>query len=161
MQDHFSYRDFHIVNTLPMVELQSLALFAQALAAGQVSTAAYYVFGTNAQARLNIFATPPAPYGVAAWPATCYARDILVRCTQDAWVSIVSLNPAYLRETYLKLYTKELQTAPMLIAEEEQFVLANAWIRLHPTYGYALIFRADAVAGTLLIWIEGNVEGGE
>jgi hypothetical protein len=164
---HYSYRDFHTVTTLPLTEAQAMALALQNFLANQFSTTVLYVFGFNAQLKINLQAVPPAPYGAIAWPTPsavglgCLAREVMVFCTQDAWITIVSLNPEYLRQATLQSLTNVAPTAPQFIIEAEQFVLANAMLTFYPTYGYAIIFRANVVPGTLRVWIEGNTEGGE
>lgn len=163
-QKHYSYRDFHTVATTITLELLALAQALTDLVAGLTSTAFLYVFGTNARATINPYtlALPvPQPYGLTAYPSQCYAREVKVMCTEDAWVKIVSLNPEYLRQVTLQAFTKVVPTDPMLIFEREMFLPANEEITFYPTYGYALVFRANTLAGTLYIWCEGNVEGGE
>jgi hypothetical protein len=161
---HYSYRDFHTVGTTVTAELLALAQAIASLAAGAVSTAFLYVFGTNARATINPYtlALPiPQAYGVTAWPTYCYAREVKVMCTEDAWVKIVSLNPEYLKQATLQSMTNVVPTAPQLIFEREQFLPANEEITFYPTYGYALVFRGNTAGGTLYLWVEGNTEGGE
>lgn len=164
MQTHYSYRDFHSVTTSVLVELQVLQAYLLALAAGSTSTTSYYVFGTNARARLNPFASP-TPLGAAAgavnWPANCFAREVAVRCTADAWIALICTNPEYLKEAVIQGYTGTVATAQALIVEEEQFIGEYDEIVFLPTYGYAILFRADSEAGTMRIYVEGNVEGTE
>jgi hypothetical protein len=165
-QRHYSYRDYHSVSTqlFPGGELQALAQAAADLLAGRTSTTVLYVFGTNARATINPYTlTLPSPqaYGATAWPENCYVREMLAHCSQDAWIKLVSVNPRYIEEATLQVMTKAAPTAPMLIFEREQFIPANTFFRFCPTYAYAIVFRADAVSGTLRIWAEGNVEGGE
>lgn len=161
---HYSYRDFHAVPTTVTLEILALAQALADLVAGLTSTAFLYIFGTNALATINPYtlALPiPQAYGAIAWPTQCYAREVKVLCTQDAWVKIVSLNPEYLRQATLQGFTKVVPTAPMLIFEREMFLPANEEITFYPTYGYALVFRGNTVAGTLYAWVEGNTEGDE
>ncbi|GAH19440.1 unnamed protein product, partial [marine sediment metagenome] len=47
------------------------------------------------------------------------------------------------------------------ITEVEQFIGAGSIATFYPTYGVAIVFRADTVAGVIYISIEANVEGGE
>lgn len=163
MQGHYSYRDSHVVATQVLTEAQAAALALVAIGAGQASTVAYYVFGTNARAKLNPFAVPPfsQPYGAILWPASCYAREVKFYCDQDAYVSIVSVNPDYLKEATIHAYTKVVPTAPQLLFEAEQPLPMGEQITFSPTYGYSVVFRAATVSGTLSMWVEGNVEGGE
>jgi len=48
-----------------------------------------------------------------------------------------------------------------IITEVEHFVAADDKDTFYPTYGTAIVFRADSAAGMLYISIEGNVEAGE
>lgn len=161
---HYSYRESHTVSTSVLSELAALAQAISDLTAGLTSTAVLYVFGTNARATINPYtlALPtPQSYGLTAWPTNCYAREVLVLCEQNAWVKIVSLNPEYLKQAICEAFTDEAPTAPMFIFEKEQYIMAGNFFRFNPTYGYAIVFRADTAVGTLHVWVEGNVEGGE
>lgn len=152
-QNHYSYRDYATLTTLILTEAQATAL------ALQQSPLTYYAFETNARAKLNLLTG--LPYGLANWPANCYARDILFLCDQNAWVSIISVNSEYVRQAVLQAFAKVLPTASPTIIECEMYIPANQFMRFHPTLGLALIFRADTVGGILRVWSEGNVEGGE
>lgn len=162
---HYSYRDCHTVATTVTVELLALAQALASLAAGQVSTALLYVFGANARLTLNPYTlalpTGPQGYGAIAWPIQCYAREVKVLCTEDAWVKFVSLNPEYLRQATVQSLTKVAPTAPQLIFEKEMFLPADDEITFYPTYGYALVFRGNTASGALYLWAEGNTEGDE
>ncbi|MHA1262695.1 MAG: hypothetical protein ACTSSA_11510 [Candidatus Freyarchaeota archaeon] len=75
---------------------------------------------------------------------------------------MVSVNPEYLRQaTQQALEAITVTTAPPLLIEKEQELPQDEEITFYPTYGYGIFFRADSVAGTLMMWIEGNVEGTE
>ena len=165
MQKHYTYRDYHSVQTTPLTELQVLTLAMADLAAGRTSTTQLYVFGTNARLTVNPYTLAVSggsfPYGLTAYPQNCYAREVLVMCDQNAWVKIVSLNPEYLRQATLQTLTNVAPTAPQLIFEREQYLPAGDYLRFNPTYGYAVVFRADSIAGTINLWIEANNEGGE
>lgn len=146
---------------------------ALALAAGGLPPATiFYAFGTNARADalMSLFGANLASY---LWPRTgdpfgaggsagCFAREVLVSCDEDAWIRLVCLNPEYLRQAVLKeTGALDVITAPMLLFENERFIPAGEIRRYFPTYGYAILFRADTVPGTLQIDVEGNVEGTE
>jgi len=151
---HYSYRDFHRVTTSVLTEVEALALFARN------DASVYYAFGTNARA-IHVDNWPQLGDWTIAM--TCYARKVAVKCTQDVWVRLVSLNPRYL--TLLAQGYTASQISGMgvsqTILEVEQLVDANDLMTFYPTYGVAIVFRADSVAGTLKIYAEGNVEGAE
>lgn len=143
-QRHYSYRDYYQTTTSVLTAEQALALFAQQ------DPSVFYVFGTAAKM-----------ISVDNWPNNCYAREVLLYCSQDAWVRLISINPAYVQEAVLQAFTGVAPTKSQTILEVEMFLPANTYMRFYPTYGYGIVFRADTVAGTLRIWVEGNVEGGE
>ena len=152
-QRHYSYRDSHSVAT----------------GLDPTAAAATYIFGTNAR-------TAPILGSIFRWPnvgdyaagtvgprGQCYAREVMVYVTQDTWVRFISLNPIYL--TLLAQSYTVAQIAAMgvsqVITEVEHFVGAGDKDTFYPTYGTAIVFRADAIAGMIYISAEGNVEGGE
>ena len=164
MATHYSYRDFY------------------ATATGQDPTAATatYLFGTAARA-----ASP------ANWPAAknstfnpngdyrearnCYARSVMVQCTQDAYVMITSLNPRWIRH-YIQYIARGISHVDALarlvldgiaqtLTEPATLIPQNAMITFNPTYGVAITFFFVAaigqVTGNIRFWIEGNTEGSE
>ncbi len=184
MQRHYSYRDSHsaetvlFLGTAQQIQAQLLALFATQAALAVPGTV-YYPFGYNARNWATIVPALTAA-GVAgskfAWPNTgeyasgtlgergqCFAREVMVYVTEDTWIRFVCLNPIYLT-LLAQSYTAAQIAAmgvPMVITEVEHFVAQNAMITFKPTYGTAIVFRADSATGMLYISIEGNVEGGE
>jgi len=177
MADHYSYRDSHSRATRLFVpipvppyipEAQELALLQTEAAAGVPGTV-YYPFGYNARNDPligSIFRWPnfgEYASGTTAPRGQCYARTVMVTATQDTWIRFISLNPIYLT-LIAQAYTAA-QIAVMgvtqTITEVEQFIGAGDIITFYPTYGIALVFRADTIAGTIYISVEGNVEGGE
>ena len=187
MQKHYSYRDSHSAATVLFTvipvppftpEAQALALFVtQALT--NAPGAVYYPFGYNARTNAltgSKFRWPQGPQpptfaeatgeyasGTIVPRAQCYAREVLVYVTEDTWIRFVSLNPIYLT-LLAQGYSFEriaVLGVPMLITEVEHFVAEGDKDTFFPTYGTAIIFRADSAAGMLYISIEGNVEGGE
>jgi len=182
MQKHYSYRDYHTVQTTVLTETQLNALIIQNLEAillgGNPVPSVYYRFGDNARtdtlmnSLTQLYGSNPAyylwprlndPFGPGnKFPGNCYAREIKVTCNQDAWIRMVSVNPEYLRQaTQQALEAITVTTAPPLLIEKEQELPQDEEITFYPTYGYGIFFRADSVAGTLMMWIEGNVEGTE
>ena len=187
MQRHYSYRDSHDAATvlfptlpapLPSPEAQSLAAFAVEFAAGVPGTV-YYPFGYNARNwTTGIAALTNA--GVVgskfSWPhlgdyasgvvgprGQCYARDVMVYVTEDTWIRFVSVNPIYgtlIAQVYSVAKIAALGVSPV-ITEVEHFVAAGDKDTFSPTFGAAIVFRADTVAGMIYISAEGNVEGGE
>jgi len=149
MQKHYSYRDSHSVATGldPMVATAS------------------YTFGTNARAisRFNWPNVGDYASGTVGPRGQCYAREVMVYVTEDTWIRFISLNPIYLT-LLAQLYTTG-QIAAMgvsqIITEVEHFVAQNDKDTFSPTYGTAIVFRADSVSGMIYLSIEGNVEGGE
>ncbi len=169
-------------------EAQSLVAFA-AQAALAVPGTVYYPFGYNARNWATVVAELTAA-GVAgsrfAWPqgpqpplfaeatrdyasgtvgprGQCYAREVLVYVTEDTWIRFISLNPIYLTllaQGHSSTHIAALNV-PMVITEVEHFVAKRDKDTFYPTYGTAIVFRADSVVGTIRISIEGNVEGGE
>lgn len=187
MQTHYSYRDHHTVATLVFVggELQESGAILAALAAGtplENLTTMVYRFGDNARANW-MMNTMYQTYGVNEayhlWPrvgdrirqgasglepiiTTTYARDVVVHCDQNAWIKFVSINPEYIRQSLLASFKALPQTvAPQLLFEQEQYIPANTLCRFFLTFGYAVIFRANTVGGTMRFWCEGNMEGTE
>lgn len=161
-QTHYSYRDFHQVNTQVLAELVAVGLASQT----PPSALVYYLFGTNARAGIGAGPTPQnwPLYGDHAYVggAGCYARRAMILCTENAWIRFISLYPEYLRQaTLLASGGITRTTVSRSIMEEEMYVPANTLLTFNPTYGIAIIFRADTLIGSLNIWIEGNVEGTE
>ena len=147
-QRHYSYRDSHHSPT---------TLVPSA-----------YTFGTNA--RLISPMNWPASTdfinrgdGTILTRMQCYAREVMVYVTQDTWVRFISLNPVYLI-LLAQGYTAT-QIAAMgvtaTLTEVEHFIAQNEKDTFYPTYGVAIVFRADSVAGEIYISAEGNVEGSE
>ena len=146
---HYSYRDFHTAPT------------------GAVPTA--YVFGANAR-------LPPLG-SKWNWPTLgdwlgarpCYAREVKVLCTEDCYVRFISLNPVYLtllNEGYtnhqiLNGLTRIGEAVPATITEVPEFMPADEQITWFPTYGVSIVFYQATLVGTVYVWVEGNVEGGE
>jgi len=184
-QRHYSYRDSQsaptvvFLGTAQQIQAQLLALFAVEAQLPNGPWTVYYPFGynarnwttgvaalTNAGIAGSRFAWPNVgdyASGVIAPRGQCYAREVMVYVTEDTWIRFISLNPIYV--TLLgQLYTVE-QVATMgvspVITEVEHFIAKRDKDTFYPTYGTAIIFRADSAAGTIHIAIEGNVEGGE
>lgn len=170
-QKRFGYREYVSKTTLVFPEVTALGAALLEIAAGTVNGNFLYVFGTMARAKINPASPTFAAYGTVNWPANCYAREVKVSCDQDAFVGLISVNPEYLKQAVVQAYTNVTPTASQLIFEKDVFVPASAvipqvgtipnLIALHPTLGYAMVFRADTVQGTLRVWCEGNVEGTE
>jgi len=175
-QRHYSYRDSY-PNTLDptqpgtttvLTELAELGLLRAEVAAGVPGTV-YYPFGYNARnhpltgSRFNWPNAGDYASGTVGPRGQCYAREVMVYVTQDTWTRFVSLNPIYLT-LLTQSYTAE-QIATMgvspVITEVEHFVAQNDKDTFYPTYGSAIVFRADTIAGMIYISAEGNVEGGE
>jgi len=183
-QKHYSYRDAHPMlpnqtgTTFVLTATQALVLFATQALTNAPGTV-YYPFGYNARNwTTGIAALTNA--GVAgskfAWPnigdyasgtvaprGQCYAREVMVFVTQDTWIRFISLNPIYL--TLIAQGYTAAQIAAMgvsqVITEVEHFVAKRDKDTFYPTYGTAIVFRADSVAGMIYVSAEGNVEGGE
>lgn len=146
-QRHYSYRDFYWAATSTTPET--------------------YVFGTRARATSRV--NWPAVGDFVGQPGTpalpCYGREVMVMCTEDAWIIIVSVNPRYL--TMLATGYTVAQIAamtpavPATITEVAEFIPKNAILTFHPTYGSAIVFWQSTASGIIRIWIEGNVEGTE
>jgi len=154
---HYSYRDFHQATTSLNTENGALLSVLTALNAGTPPPSSiYYQFGQNARAKVD--PVTGSPYGETNWPENCYAREVLIYCDQDCYISIVSLNPAYIKELTLQALTGVAPTSPQLIFEEPQRIIGGNFFRFSPAYGYAIIFwyEAGGAPGTLNIWIEGN-----
>lgn len=177
-QKHYSYRDSQSASTVVLTEIQELVLFAAEAAAGVPGTV-YYPFGYNARNNAltgSIFRWPQGPQlpafaeatgdyasGVIAPRGQCYAREVMVYVTEATWIRFVSLNPIYL--TLLAQGYTVARIAAMgvssTITEVEHYVARRDKDTFYPTYGAAIVFRADETAGTIYISAEGNVEGGE
>jgi len=161
-QRHYSYRDSHHYATTVLTELQSLALLAQ------LNPSVYYPFGTNARL-INPMNWPASTDFINRGDGTiltrmqCYAREVMVYVTQDTWVRFISLNPVYLI-LLAQGYTAT-QIAAMgvtaTLTEVEHFMAENEKDTFYPTYGVAIVFRADSMPGEIHISAEGNVEGSE
>ncbi len=187
MQKHYSYRDSHSAATVLFVaipvppftpEAQSLVL-AAAQALTNAPGTVYYPFGYNARRDAltgSRFRWPQGPQPPTFAEATrdyasgtivprsqCYAREVLIYVTEDTWIRFVSLNPIYftlIAQGYTVAHIANLGV-PQAITEVEHFVAKRDKDTFYPTYGTAIVFRADSAAGTIRISIEGNVEGGE
>ena len=178
-QKHYSYRDSQSASTVVLTEVQELVLFtAEALLPSGPWTV-YYPFGYNARNNAltgSIFRWPQGPQlpafaestgdyasGTIAPRKQCYAREVMVYVTEATWIRFVSLNPIYL--TLLAQGYTVARIAAMgvssTITEVEHYVARRDKDTFYPTYGAAIVFRADETAGTIYISIEGNVEGGE
>lgn len=160
-QRHYSYRDSHSVATSVLTALQELGLLAAA------SPLVLYTFGTNARA-ISLYNWPrsgdlTALPGPPAFP--CYAREVEVYVTEDTWVRFISLNPRYIPLVVLGHTVAQIAAlVPAIsttITEVEHFCPTNSMRTFYPTYGVAIVFRADSAAGTIYITAEGNVEGSE
>ncbi len=187
MQKHYSYRDSHSAATVLFTaipvppftpEAQELVLAASEALTNAPGTV-YYPFGYNARNNAltgSIYRWPQGPQpptfaeatgdyasGTIVPRAQCYAREVMVYVTEATWIRFVSLNAIYFT-LLAQGYTAE-QIAAMGVAqtivEVEHFVAEGDKDTFYPTYGTAIVFRADSAAGMLYISIEGNVEGGE
>ncbi len=178
-QKQYSYRDSQDAATVVLTELQSLALFAAETLLPAGPWMVYYPFGYNAR---NWTTGIPAltNAGIAgskfAWPnigeyasgtlaprGQCFARNVMIYVTEDTWIRFVSLNPIYptlLAQGYTAAQITGMGV-PQFITEVEHFVAEGDKDTFFPTYGTAIVFRADAAAGMIYISAEGNVEGGE
>lgn len=148
--EHYDYEDFHAVATGVYGLLQALGLYAAQ------SPLVYYLFGANARA---INAVNWSQLGDHAYSMPTFAQVVMVRCTQNAWVRIISVDPEYIRQATIAGYGGPAITATQVITGIEHYLPANFTLRLFPTRGVAIVFRADTVVGDLNIWIEGNSEG--
>jgi len=168
-QRHYSYRDSQSAATLVLVELQELGLLATEALLPNGPWTVYYPFGWNARNDAltgSIFRWPHMgdyASGAVGPRGQCYAREVMVYVTQDTWVRFVSLNPIYLTLIAQNYTVAQIAAmgVPQVITEVEHFVAQNDKDTFYPTYGSAIVFRADTVAGTIYISAEGNVEGGE
>jgi len=158
-QKHYSYRDSHAIATTVLTIPQELVLLAAA------STTVLYTFGANARAisKFNWPNTGDYASGTVGPRGQCYAREVMVYVTEATWLRFISLNPIYLT-LLAQGYTAAQITAmggSSIITEVEHYVARRDKDTFYPTYGTAIVFRADTVAGTIYISAEGNVEGGE
>ena len=165
MQRHYSYRDSQSASTVVLTEAQELALLAAEALLPAGPWTVYYPFGYNARliSRFNWPNTGDYASGVLVPRGQCYAREVMVYVTEDTWVRFVSLNPVYLI-LLAQGYTAGQITAmgvSQVITEVEHFVAKGDKDTFYPTYGTAIVFRADSAVGTIYISAEGNVEGGE
>jgi len=168
-QRHYSYRDSQSAATVVLLEIQELALFAAEALLPAGPWTVYYPFGFNARTNAltgSIFRWPNLgdyASGAVGPRGQCYAREVMVYVTEDTWIRLVSLNPIYL--TLLAQSYTAAQIAAMgvsqVITEVEHFVAGSDKDTFYPTYGSAIVFRADSAAGMIYISAEGNVEGGE
>lgn len=169
-QNHYSYRDTQRASTVVLTELQSLALLTTEAAAGVPGTV-YYPFGYNARNNAitgTRFRWPALDdYAVVAGSigprGQCYANSVTVSVTEDTWIRLMCIEPIY-GTLVISGYTAT-QIAAMgvtqTITEVEEFIGAGDTLTLSPTFGFAIVFRADSAAGTIDIKVEGNVGGGE
>ena len=156
---HYSYRDSAVLTTQVYTSLQTLML------AAQQSPLVYYVFGANARIISRYNWPQQGDYPSLPGPPllNCYAREVLLLCDEDAWVRIVSVNPVYVRllvQGYTAAQIMALGVSPVIF-ETEMPLLSGDYKRYYPSMGYALVFRADTVSGTLYVEAEGNMEGNE
>ena len=189
MQKHYSYRDSNypsgpnttvlLVGTAPQIQAQLMVLYAAEAQLPNGPWTVYYPFGYNARnwtTGVLAFTTLGLTGSQFNWPnageyasgtmgerGQCYAREIMVYVTEDTWVRFISVNPIYL--TFLLQQFTPAQIAvmgvPQVITEVEHFVAADDKDTFYPTYGVAMLFRADSISGSIYISAEGNVEGGE
>ena len=168
-QRHYSYRDSQSAATVVLLEIQELALFAAEALLPAGPWTVYYPFGFNARSNAltgSIFRWPHLGdfAAEAVGPrGQCYAREVMIYVTEDTWIRFVSLNPIYMTliaQNYTAAQIAALGVSPV-IAEVEHFVAAGDKDTFNPTYGTAIVYRADTVAGMIYISAEGNVEGGE
>ena len=154
---HYAYRDFYSTTT------------------GEDPTAATasYVFGLAARA-VNARNWPmlgDTRMGNELPAQNTYARNVMVQCTEDAYVMFTCLNHRWLR-LYIKYLIMNLTVAAATarlategvsstITEVPQFIPANAMITFRPTLGVAITFYQSTASGTIRIWAEGNTEGME
>ena len=148
-QRHYTYRDYH----------------SAALGANPAAAAATYIFGTNTRL-ISTWNWPHAddPYIMGPPKKTCLAREVKVLSTENCLIRFISLNPLYIGLASLGYSAEQLVklNVPQYITETPMLLLADDEVTFYPTYGYAINFyQPIAGQGTLYIWIEGNVEGGE
>lgn len=175
-QKHYSYRDSQSADTIlfPTLpppytpEAQALAALAVEAAAGVPGTV-YYPFGYNARNDALTGSKFRWPHlgdyasGAVGPRGQCYAREVMVYVTEDTWIRFVSVNPIYMTliaQSYTAAQIAAMDVSP-IITEVEHFVAQNDKDTFYPTYGSAIVFRADSIAGMIYISAEGNVEGGE
>ncbi len=159
-QSHYSYRDF----------------YSAATGADPTATTATYFFGAASRA-VNV-RNWPAGVGssfIATGDYTdarhCFARSVMVQCTQDAWIILTSLNPRWLKRYNQYRYQELSHTVAVArlvtdgisqtILEITTFIPKGSMITLNPTYGIAVTFWYVSETGTIRFWIEGNTEGRE
>lgn len=156
MASHYGYRDFHagLTTTIPVTAAQLVD--------------ATYSFGTNARALNN-----------RNWPnisdfdgaRTVFARSVMVQCTQNAWIALVSICPRWVTD-YITLIARDISSTDAVgrlsdlgisqfITEVPQYIPANSMITFHPTLGVSVIFYQVTLPGIIRFWIEGNAEGAE
>ena len=189
MQRHYSYRDSNypsgpnttvlFAGTAPQIQAQLMALYAAEVQLPDGPWTVYYPFGYNARnwtTGIPALTTAGLTGSQFNWPNyeeyasgiinprnQCYAREVMVYVTEDTWIRFVSLNPVY-TNFIVQLYTAQQIAAmgvPQVNTEVEHFVAADDKDTFYPTYGVAMLFRADSVSGSIYISAEGNVEGGE
>lgn len=143
-QSHYSYRDYHTatVSAVPTP----------------------YTFGENARnAALGgtIYNWPALNDWVGSFP--CFGREVTLLCTQDVLINLISLNPYYLIRLNQRATVEQIaaEGIPQTITEIATLIPQNTLLTFLPTYGVSIVFYHPALAGTLNIWIEGNVEGTE
>ena len=143
---HYIYRDHHVAAT--------------------GAAPAAYVFGANARL-VSKWNWPTLGDWRGARP--CYAREVKVLCSEDCYVMFVSLNPVYLKligqgytaQQIAAGLTPHGEAVPATITEVPQFLPFDEQITWYPTYGVSIVFYQSTAAGTIYVWAEGNVEGGE
>lgn len=144
---HYSYRDYHSATTgLPLPP-------------------ATYVFGANARlvSRWNWPALGDFPTLPGAPMMQCYAREVKVLCTEDCWIMFISVNPRYVALLATGYTAAQIAAlgVPATITEVAEFIPADDETTFYLTYGTAIVFYQATASGTIYIWCEGNVEGGE
>ncbi len=188
-QKHYSYRDSESATTLVRTEVQALALFAAESLLPTGPWTVYYPFGYNARnwtsgvaaltaagvagskfawpqgAQLPDFAESTGDYasGIIGPRNQCYAREVTVYVIEDTWIRFISVNPIY-ATLLAQAYTPAQITTmgvPQVIVEVEHFIAATNRVTFYPTYGFAIVFRANTAGEAIYISVEGNVEGGE
>ena len=152
---HYAYRDFYSTTT----------------GADPTATTASYTFGTATRVS-NIQNWPmsgDARLSNEVPAQITFAQNVMVQCTEDAYIIFSSANPRYLR-LYTKYLLAQLSSAHAIarladegisatITEISTFIPANALMTFYPTRALAITFYQSTASGTIRIWAEGNQEG--
>lgn len=160
---HYPYFDSAQLTTLVgYTEATALASALQNLANKLQQGNTWYQYGTNTKAKIINIATSLAA-GTQNWPTGCYGREILMYCTQDAYIQFIVVNPEYLKELVIQAATNNQKrtSSNQLLYEKEFFLPAENYKRRFLFYGYGIVYRASAVQGTLHVDIEASVAGDE